>query len=737
MYFILLNFFDHSPKVSRFILYRFLTIRNQFFSPTMSVLSSLYPPSPVDLPNGLTRMTSSYRMRSLLAVLAIILFFVLYFALVAGLLYLVYLAIMYPMMRVNRLTILGKLGAIAGSGMLFVFTLKFIFKLRNHRPEDRIKLSREDFPDLWDFVYRICDETGAPKPKAIFADPNVNAYVRYTNLWLSLIFPVRKELTIGLGLVGCVNLSEFKAVIAHEFGHFAQRSMKIGSYIVSANTIIHDMIYSHDRWDQMLEDWRRADIRLAFPAWIITPIIWVIRQVLALFYSFLNVMYSSLSREMEFNADQYAVTAAGSEAIVSALWKLNDGAATWNETLGHAYLASQKELFTGNLYSHNQLAMERIGEDLKNRFQALPVDDHGGKKFFATSENSQVGMYASHPPNDLREQSAKSPFVPCQMDERSPWELFGSNSDALQGDMTQLIYQLLLKKSPKEYISAGEFEAFIDTENKGNELFEHYHNTFSNRFLHIPSEPELDQVIISEPPAIQEQIEAHRNKVQGLMAPVQEIDTLLAKAQSIAQGTTKDKEIEFEGVIYGKKELEGAFTKILKRREELLEAPFQDWDTTFVALHLVAAKKLNRDAILRSRYRQHKSIVALYRITGQYRNGFISGFQQLQQQGEATEAQVDRFGTMVKDSMAELNKQMLQFGTEDFVPFGNISTPSELRDAVIPGGRFKPEIGNLFADGGFGRIMQDIEAATNHLHRIEQRSVAAILLLHKELLESL
>lgn len=139
-------------------------------------------------------MTSSYRMRSLLAVLAIILFFVLYFALVAGLLYLVYLAIMYPMMRINRLTILGKPGAIAGSVMLFVFTLKFIFKLRNHRPEDRIKLSREDFPDLWDFVYRICDETGAPKPKAIFADPNVNAYVWYTNLWLSLIFPVRKEL---------------------------------------------------------------------------------------------------------------------------------------------------------------------------------------------------------------------------------------------------------------------------------------------------------------------------------------------------------------------------------------------------------------------------------------------------------------------------------------------------------------------------------------------------------------
>ena len=83
----------------------------------------------------------------------------------------------------------------------------------------------------------------------IFIDPDVNAYVSYTNVWLSLFFPTRKELTIGLGLVSTLNVSEFKAVIAHEFGHFSQKSMKIGSYIHSANTIIHDMIYNRDKWD--------------------------------------------------------------------------------------------------------------------------------------------------------------------------------------------------------------------------------------------------------------------------------------------------------------------------------------------------------------------------------------------------------------------------------------------------------------------------------------------------------
>ena len=214
--------------------------------------------------------------------------------------------------------------------MLFIFTLKFIFKLKNHKPSNRIKLNKKEHADLWRFVDQICAETGAPKPKSIYIDPDVNAYVSYSNTWLSLILPVKKNLTIGLGLVSCLNLSEFKAVVSHEFGHFAQSTMKVGSYIMSANTIIHDMIFDRDRWDNILDDWRASDIRISFAAWIITPIIWVIRQVLNLFYQFLNVMYSSLSREMEFNADKVAASTSGSDAIISALWKLDDGAINWN-----------------------------------------------------------------------------------------------------------------------------------------------------------------------------------------------------------------------------------------------------------------------------------------------------------------------------------------------------------------------------------------------------------------------
>ena len=99
-----------------------------------------YPASPTSVPKNLTMLTSSYQLKSILAILAIILFFALYTVMVLALGYLFYYAIIYDMGRINKLTILMKVGAIVGAGMLFVFTLKFIFKLKNHKPINSIRL---------------------------------------------------------------------------------------------------------------------------------------------------------------------------------------------------------------------------------------------------------------------------------------------------------------------------------------------------------------------------------------------------------------------------------------------------------------------------------------------------------------------------------------------------------------------------------------------------------------------
>src|SRR5688572_12385483 len=97
--------------------------------------AEFYPASPVNLPADLTALSGSYKLKVTLAIASIVVFFLLYFSMITFLGWLVYYAFVYDPVYLNKFTIVLKLGAIAGSIMLFIFTLKFIFKLKNHKPE--------------------------------------------------------------------------------------------------------------------------------------------------------------------------------------------------------------------------------------------------------------------------------------------------------------------------------------------------------------------------------------------------------------------------------------------------------------------------------------------------------------------------------------------------------------------------------------------------------------------------
>ncbi len=627
-----------------------------------------------------------------------------------------------------------QLGFIAATVMLFIFTLKFLFKLKKPSPKNRIRLNKKEHPELLEFIHRICKDTGAPKPRRIYIDPDVNAYVMYSNVWLSLFFPVRKDLTIGLGLVDCLNLTEFKAVIAHEFGHFAQRSMRIGSYILSANTIIHDMIYTRDKWDDILDQWRGTDLRLAIAAWVITPIIWLIRQILKLFYAFLNIMHSSLSREMEFNADKYAVQTAGSEAIVAALWRLDYGVHSWNKIVNNAYLATQKNVFTENLYRHNHLELERTKPLQAEHLNSLEDDELGGKLYFKGSAVSKVGMYASHPPNDQRERSAKTPFVKGNVDDRSPWLLF-RKAEEIQKKMTLLVYEQYLSQKPDSFSEESNFEHFLAEESKGRELMEEYGNTFENRFFQIPSEEDvlpkdLDEVGISD---VETKIKVFKNELQELSKPVHQVEQLMKTAQAIAQGTTTIRSFSYNGNNFNKKNLKQGYEILLEEREKLLKSHFKNWDKKFCLFHLKLATEKGQGGALRKLYNQHILLNGYYQRILEAKNKIYHEYGYLQSLAEVSEYQINSFQNLVINELKLLDEELEAFNETVFVPLPNIHSVKELKEALFSGGRVPQLFGRILQNGGFQRGINAIEQALSHCQRLDPKSIAAILSFHKEL----
>lgn len=692
-----------------------------------------YPKSPQPIPQNLVKTNTLYKVKAGLAILSVAIFFFLYGCLLTATGYLVKLAIYTDIPLTNVYGILFKLGLILGASSLVLFGLKFIFKLKNSKPKNRIKLVKKDNPEIFEYIEQICKETGAPGPKNIYFDPDVNAYVSYTNNWLSLIMPVRKELTIGMGLTNCLNNSEFKAVMAHEFGHFSQRSMRIGTYVNTANTIIHDMIFQRDYWDNFLHRWRNMDLRLSFVAWILTPIIWLFRQLLFLFYILLNRLQASLSREMEFNADKVSVSVSGSDGIISGLWKLEEGQVIWNNVLNHVFLASKKDFRVLNLYLHHNEFLNKGEEKRRQLYNELEDNPLGGKLFFAQSENSKTHMYASHPNNDLREQNAKSPYIYCEMDDR-PASILFPNIVELQEKLTQLVYKEYLTENPKSEIDFDQFESFIASETYGEDLLGKYLHNFEERNIYFATNDELHHAQNQFGSNYSESYEELMQELKRIMIPIQEINKLLLETIRVSDGTSKSKTIEYNNKKYRKKELNQVYLLLQQDRENHFQVNFKKWDISFFSFALLLAKGKNTDSDFLRLFRQFEGLNSHLITFLELKSEIYAKYNQLVAQGDVEEYELNHLDTKIRTNVAKMNENLDALLPKVFVPLPNFENRDQLIEFIIPGKKIVLSDGSYATNNKLDTLFQQLESVNQNLIYLERKNTIATLVFITDLL---
>ncbi len=305
---------------------------------------TLYPPSPPDVPPDLTVPHPGLRLQAFVVLLSLFFFFVLYLGLVIGSGFLVYLAF-----RVRSKDFLVNVLLGIPAALLFLFLLKGFFKRHRAEKSYDIEITEEEHPRLFDFIERLCAEIGAPWPKRIFVNFEVNASAGYDTTFLNLFWSSAKDLRVGLGLVNFLNLTEFKALLAHEFGHFSQHSMKIGGYVYIARRIAFDLVHGRDFFDDFLERWRALDIRISFLAWGLTGVIWALRKAMDLLFRLIFFLDKALSRQMEFNADLLAVSVTGSDAPVHLLARSVFADACLNQSLVELHQAADHHLYTRDI----------------------------------------------------------------------------------------------------------------------------------------------------------------------------------------------------------------------------------------------------------------------------------------------------------------------------------------------------------------------------------------------------
>lgn len=401
-------------------------------------MDSIYPPGPTSVPANLSQPSASYRRQAMLAMAGLGAFILLYFSIAACFAWSSYRLINLALVDAKHAWICWLVGLCAGFLALFMIKALFFFKKGSDVPGLEIDAQHE--PRLFEFLHRLADQAGAPRPHRVFVAENVNAAVFYDLSLLNLLLPSKKNLIIGLGLVNVLTLSEFKAVLAHEFGHFGQKSMAVGRWVYVAQQIAAHIVAKRDALDKFLRMLSRTDIRVAWIGMALTLVVWSIRSLLETAFSLVLMAQRALSREMEFQADLVAVSLTGSDALVHALQKLQAADDAWDRALGFGYGELHEGRPVKDLFAVQGRVLEHMREVLNDpgygEVPQLPEHAREAHRVFQSEFAQPPKMWATHPQNHEREDNAKRLYVPAELDSRSAWCVF-ADAQALREAMTR------------------------------------------------------------------------------------------------------------------------------------------------------------------------------------------------------------------------------------------------------------------------------------------------------------
>ncbi len=691
--------------------------------------------SPKHLPKNFTQIPRAYKGKVALAIGGIVLFVFCYIAMMISFFYLFTFTLLYRIEDLNKFTGLLKLGSVTGSAMLFLFGLKFLFAKAQKSDDDSLEITQKTEPALYEFVMNLAKETKAPKPKHIKVNNDVNAFVYYNSTFLSLIMPAKKNLMIGMGLMNALNLSEFKAVLAHEFGHFSQSSMRVGSYVYMANRIIYNMVFTRDQWDVYLDKWRALDIRLSFMAWALTPIVWIVRQFMMLFYRLLNLLYASLSREMEFHADKVAVSVSGSDAIVNALWRLEYANLALNNTFQNLYHAAQQGKYSKNLYTHQRALAERMKVDMEKTISERTIDSEGRPIVFSEEVYSSLSMYDSHPPSSEREKNAKSPYVEVPINEKKPTELFEQLNE-VQEQLTREFYEkghLINVDEFEQKADSSVVELFIVKEERDRALFApELMNNFDLRYtiqpewdvLSSPRYKEMDETADTQ--AVYTDLV--KVKLKKLMEPVLLYDRQAQLANDYAQGKIKAKKFEFGGVSYTKKNIGNALDYIHRTKLKYLNESFEEWDQLFFRVAYIHAAQLGRHDEFKRCLKLFGDVQQAARNMAKAQSDVYNAVNEITTKTEVDENDFRSFRSMLNREISSfIEAQKKDIKEIEFCPLANIENKDELEQATFGNMEVPLLTADCFEDGSLNQFVQCIDQFVFNLNRVQMKALAKVV----------
>ena len=295
----------------------------------------------------MTSQPPSLAGRALLALALMAGFYLLAIAIAFGLLYVPYAEVTYGK-RLDRLGLFGLAG-----GVLILWGI--VPRPDAFAPPGPL-LPRDRQRRLFGVIEEIAAGTSQAMPAEVYLVSDVNAFVTTRGGFMG--FGSRRVMGLGLPLLQTLGVSELRAVLAHEFGHYHGGDTKLGPWVYKTRAAIGRTLQSLEGYSALLQK----------------PFVWYGNM-------FLRVSHA-ISRRQELTADRLAAGLYGAAPLTGALTKIRRAAmafpAYWSTEVSPVLGAGFRPPVAAGFSRF--LAADRIAaavdEQAKQRDEADPYDTH-------------------------------------------------------------------------------------------------------------------------------------------------------------------------------------------------------------------------------------------------------------------------------------------------------------------------------------------------------------------------
>lgn len=449
--------------------------------------------------------------------------------------------------RAIILIIMSVIGLCLLAIMLGIYLIKPLFAFKKNHNETRVEVFETECPDLFAMIRDVAGKTGCKMPKHVYLSPDVNACVFYDTSFWSIFFPIKKNLEIGLGLFDGTSVEEVKSIIAHEFGHFSQNSMKVGSTVYVTNTVLHDLIYAEDFWDRFVDKWCLSDTGvIRFFGVLTRGLTNIIKRLTFYVYKFVQKGYLKLSRYMEYDADNIACQCVGSDNFVSAMCKI-DSLSNKDGLYKHllSNLIDEKKIVANYFIGKRIVANIIPNKDMP----VLQYDEQLIKPIRTFEIESRVkveDVWSSHPSLEDRLDNARAQHCPATVS-RNPIPAWSLIPDVILERVSTNYTSFIRKNVDGEisYISDEQLKEWMQKEVSENFMDDRLRPFFGKNIIQFDVDKEVEM------PTESPLTESNARKIAEFSALLNDWSIL----NQVNLGQIEAREVLVDGKVYSKKKL--------------------------------------------------------------------------------------------------------------------------------------------------------------------------------------